>query len=206
VKPQDWREETRRTRADLRQYRARAYSGSEGEGERKNKPARGRIGEDQSRAGCLQEVARSRVAAAGLRHAGPRALSMQPTPHQGFFTNKEYEEAGNTVAATAPSTPSSSAALGGGGDEEAGGAAAAMAVEMWGSVGGGGGGGSTRVGEGTTDGVAGVDKEPPTAVGGEKMKCLGAGGGGRGEGAGRVKARRGRVKGEPMGLSYFHTF
>jgi hypothetical protein len=38
------------------------------------------------------------------------------------------EEAGNTAAATAPSTPSSSAALGGGGDEEAGGTAAAMAV------------------------------------------------------------------------------
>jgi hypothetical protein len=28
----------------------------------------------------------------------------------------------------------------------------------------------------------------------------------RGEGAGRVKARRWRAKGEPMGLSYFHTF
>jgi hypothetical protein len=75
---------------------------------------------------------------------------------QGFFTNKEYEEAGNMAAVTAPSTPSSSAALGGGGDEEAGGAAAAMAVgevvkcrRRW-------RGGSARVGEGTADGVAGV--------------------------------------------------
>jgi hypothetical protein len=47
--------------------------------------------------------------------------------------------------------------------------------------------------------VSGDDKEPPTAVGVDGRKR-------RGEGAGRVNARRWRVKGEPMGLSYFHTF
>jgi hypothetical protein len=54
--------------------------------------------------------------------------------------------------------------------------------------------------------MMGGEKEPPTelattwAVTGEKM--FGAGG----EGAERVNARRGKGKGEPMRLSYFHTF
>jgi hypothetical protein len=54
-----------------------------------------------------------------------------------------------------------------------------------------------------------VRGETADGVGGDGRggKCLGAGGGGRrGEGAGRVNARRWRVKGEPMRLSYFHTF
>jgi hypothetical protein len=50
--------------------------------ERENKPARGRIGEGQSCAGCLQEVARSRVAAC-LRHAGPGLVRRSGLPAQG---------------------------------------------------------------------------------------------------------------------------
>jgi hypothetical protein len=57
------------------------------------------------------------------------------------------------------------------------------------------------------DGGGGQKKKGPIGLTADGVGGYGSGGATvRGEGTGRVKARRWSSKGEPMGLSYFHTF